>query len=140
MSRFDHPQVGVALCIRREGKVLLHKRLGDHAGSTWAFPGGHLEKWECWEECALRETEEEAGKDLIVSGPKFWVAANTRFVKEGKHYVVLFLMSDWLCGEAKVMESDKCECWDWFKWDDLPNPLMMGLAILVTKGFDPFKH
>jgi len=139
MSRFDYPQVGVALCIRRNGKVLLHKRKGNHSPGTWAFPGGHLEKWETWEICALREMYEEAGKEMTVTSPKFWTAVNTRFYDEEKHYVVLFMVSDWISGEAEVKEPKKCECWDWFSWDELPPPLMMGLDILVTTKRSPFE-
>ena len=40
------PLIGVALCIRRDNKVLLHKRKGKHAPGSWVFTGGHLEKYE----------------------------------------------------------------------------------------------
>jgi len=132
------PQVGIALLIRREGKVLLHKRKGKHAPGTWAFPGGHLEGWETFERAALRELEEEAGEDIKVTEPKFWTVANTRFYSEGLHYVVIFLISDWVSGEAVVKEPEKNDGWDWFNWNDLPSPLMMGLQNLVERSMNPF--
>jgi 8-oxo-dGTP diphosphatase len=132
------PRVGICIVIRKEGRVLIHKRKGKHAGGTWAFPGGHLEKWETWEGCALREMKEEAG-DLEVSPPKFWTARNTMFRDEGRHYVVICMVSDWIAGEAEVMEPTKCECWEWHPWDDLPSPLMQGLQKLKDDGMDPFQ-
>jgi len=138
-SNQDHlwPRVGVCLCVRRDNKVLLHKRKGTHAGGTWAFSGGHLEKWETWEKCALREHLEEAG-DMKVTPPKFWTAVNTMFREEGRHYVVICMMSDWISGEARVMEPDKCECWEWYSWNNLPSPLMQGLQILKNQEKNPF--
>lgn len=132
------PQVGIALLIRREGKVLLHKRLGKHAPGTWAFPGGHLEAYETFEEAALRELSEEAGDDIKVTPPQFWTVANTRFYNEQKHYVVIFMISDWESGEAVLMEKEKNEGWDWFAWDNLPFPLMLGLRNLVERSMNPF--
>lgn len=138
MTERPTPKVGIGHLIRRDGKVLLHKRKGNHAGGFWAFPGGHLEGWETWEECSLRELHEEAGEDIQVTNPKFWTAANTRFFDEGKHYVVIFMISDWVSGEAVVAEPEKNEGWEWFDWNDLPSPLMLGLQNLVERSMNPF--
>jgi 8-oxo-dGTP diphosphatase len=131
------PQVGIALLVRHKGKVLLHLRKGKHSPGHWAFPGGHLEGWETWEECALRELGEEAG-DVKVTPPRYWTAANTRFYNEGKHYVVLFMISDYISGVAAVMEPEKNDGWAWFDWNKLPEPLMMGLQNLVERSMNPF--
>lgn len=137
MTKIPTPRVGIALLIRKEGKVLLHKRKGKHAPGYWAFPGGHLEGWETFEEAATRELEEEAG-DVEVTPPQYWTIANTRFYDEGKHYVCIFMISDWISGEATLMEPDKNEGWEWFDWDDLPSPLMLGLQSLVERSMNPF--
>lgn len=136
MDEFKEVRVGVALCVTKDNKVLLHKRKGKHAPGTWAFPGGHLEKWETFEEAALRELGEEAG-GIVTSTPRLWTCANTRFWEEEKHYVVVFMKARWKKGEPKVMEPDKCEEWGWFDWDDLPQPLMQGLQILRDRGIEP---
>lgn len=132
------PQVGVALVIRRDNKVLLHKRKGKHASGTWGFPGGHLEGFERFEEGALRELREEAGSGIFVTWPQLWTVANTRFFDEYKHYVVVFMLSDWISGEAVLMEPEKNEGWEWFSWDALPEPLMMGIQNLVERSMNPF--
>ena len=141
------PLIGICVCIRRyepgkngsPGKVLLHKRKGKHASGTWAFPGGHMECWETFEQTARREMIEEAGSDLEINNVRFWTASNTRFFDEEKHYVVLFMVADWISGEAVVMEPEKCEGWEWFDWDNLPSPLMMGIQDIVDRKLNPFK-
>lgn len=133
----ERPSVGIALCIRRDNKVLVHKRKGKHAPGSWAFTGGHLEKYEDFAQAALRETEEEAGPDIKVTNVRFWTASNTKFISEGKHYVVIFMLADWVSGEAQVMEPDKCECWEWHEWDSLPEPLMLGLQDLKARNLNP---
>jgi len=137
----ERPLVGIGLCIRRESHVLLHKRLGDHAPNTWAFPGGHMEKMETFGDAAIREMREEAGPDLVVSAPKVWTVTNTRFFDENRHYVVVFMVCDWISGEARVMEKEKCQCWCWFRWKerDLPAPLMKGIQMLVNNRQNPFE-
>jgi len=106
--------------------VLLHLRKGKHSPGVWAFPGGHMEKYETFEETAIRETMEEAGTDIKITTPKFWTAFNTRFYTEEKHYVFLVMVADWISGEAKVMEPDKNAEWRWFDWNCLPRNIMLG--------------
>jgi 8-oxo-dGTP diphosphatase len=98
-----------------------------------------MEKWETLEETALREMKEEAGPSIEVSNVKLWTVTNTRFYNEDKHYVVICLVADWVSGLAEIVEPEKCECWEWFDWDDLPSPLMMGLQDIVNRKLNPFK-
>jgi 8-oxo-dGTP diphosphatase len=37
--------------------------------------------------------------------------------------VTLFVSSEYDSGELTVMEPDKCEQWQWFQWNRLPEPL-----------------
>lgn len=132
----NRPLVGLGICVRKNGKILLHKRKGLHAPGFWAFPGGHLEKWESFEDCALRELKEEAG-NIEIKNIKHWIAVNTRFYEEDKHYVVILMVADWVSGEPKIMEPEKCECWEWCDWDNPPSPLMQGLQITKEQGLNP---
>lgn len=36
-------------------------------------------------------------------------------------------------GEVKVMESDKCEKWEWFDWYKLPQPFFLPIQNLLQK-------
>jgi 8-oxo-dGTP diphosphatase len=134
-----HPRIGVCLAIRREDKLLMHKRISEHCNGAWAFPGGHLEFMEVLAQAAIREMKEEAGPDLVVSHPKFWTMANARYFDEIKHYLTIFMVSDWISGEARVMEPDKCEYWHWFRWTELPAPRMKSFQMVLNLGGNPFK-
>jgi len=128
------PKVGVSLIIRRNGQVLVGERLSAHAKGTWCFPGGHLELHEDFATCALRETLEECG--LTPSTP--WLGAVTNDVfPDGKHYITLHMVADWLGGEAQTLEPHKICRWEWCAWNDLPTNLMRPLANLQAMGFNP---
>lgn len=131
----NRPKVGVGVIIFKDGKILLGKRKNAHGDGTWSFPGGHLEFQESWEECAARETKEEAG--IIIKNIRFGTATNDIFQAEEKHYVTLYMLSDYESGTVKVMEPETCEKWEWFQWDKLPQPLFIPVQNLLKNGFDP---
>lgn len=121
-SKCDRPHVGVGVIIQKEDKVLLMKRKGSNGSGTWAFPGGKLETYECFEECAIRETKEET--DLDIYDIKIDKTTNDIFVEDGLHYVTIFVKCEYN-GIPKIMESNKCTEMNWFSWNDLPNPLFI---------------
>jgi len=131
----NRPKVGIGVLIKKDGKVLLGKRKGSHAPGTWAPPGGHLEFGESWEECARREVKEETG--VTVSDVGFVTATNEVYPVRGTHYVTLFMICDLALGEPANLEPDKCEGWQWFSWDELPQPLFFPLENLLKTGFRP---
>lgn len=128
------PKVGIALVVKKGKKILLHKRKSKHANGHWGCPGGHLESWEEFDECALRELYEEAGDDLVVTKPVLLTTVNTVYHDENKHYVTVFMICEWISGEPQVTEPHKCEAWDWFAHDELPSPLMQGVEVIKSTG------
>ena len=34
-------------------------------------------------------------------------------------------------GQPEVLEPEKCENWEWFTWDDLPQPLFASIQSLI---------
>ncbi len=130
-----HPRVGVGVCICRDGKVLLGKRMGSHGEGTWSFPGGHLEFGETIEACAARETLEETG--LEVERMQLGPYTNDYFAAEGKHYLTLFVIAHSSKGNPALLEPHKCLEWKWFDWNALPEPLFLPIQNLKKTGFSP---
>ena len=115
------PLIGVAVVIRdKEGRILLGKRKNVTNAGLWSLPGGHFEWWETFDHCARRETREEAG--IEISTPIPLTFSNDRIEKENKHYVTLYFLADWVSGEVKNREPEKCEGWQWFDPCRLPDP------------------
>jgi 8-oxo-dGTP diphosphatase len=117
----ERPKIGVGVCMIKDGKVLLGKRLNAHGQGTWAFPGGHLEFGETVVNCAKREVAEETGMKIsnIRKGPY----TEDLFIAVNKHYITLLMIADWQSGEPVILEPDKCQEWRWFAWDQFPSPL-----------------
>lgn len=125
--------VGVAVILIREGKVLLGKRQGSHGSQCWGFPGGHIHYGESIEDCARRELLEETG--LTLGGLQLGPYTNDIFTEEEKHYITLFVLSDYVGGEAELKEPEKCSRWEWFSWNELPRPLFLPIRNLLKQGY-----
>ena len=106
--------------ILKDDKVLLCRRKGSHGAGEYAFPGGHLEYMESFEDCAKRETLEETG--LTIKNVRFNCVSNVTSYPP-KHYVHIGLVADWESGEPQVLEPDKRENWEWCDINNLPSPL-----------------
>ncbi|MDP1728571.1 MAG: NUDIX hydrolase [archaeon] len=138
------PKVGLSVIIMKNPhQVLMGKRKGSHGAGTLSFPGGHLEGFETFWNCATRELEEEIG---FVSGLNYHLSdynpitiTNDFFQKEQKHYVTLYLRADYLKGIAKNKEPEKCEGWAWYDWKKLPElNLFIPIRNLIKQGYNPF--
>ncbi|MFH1620774.1 MAG: NUDIX hydrolase [Patescibacteria group bacterium] len=132
----NRPKIGIGVIIIKDGKVLLGKRKNAHGDGSWSFGGGHLEFNESWQDCARREVTEETG--IKIKNLRFATATNDIFEKEGKHYITIFMLADYASDEVRVMEPEKCERWEWFTWDNLPQPLFLPIQNLLKQGFNPF--
>ncbi len=116
----NETKVGVGVMIFKEGKILFKKRKASHGAGEWCFPGGHLDYMESFEDCARRETREEAG--IEIKNIRLNYLANLKTYTP-KHYVDIGLIAEWESGEPQVLEPEKNETWEWFDINDLPEPL-----------------
>lgn len=127
-------RVGVGVVVRNpsDGKILVGERYGSHGANKLAFPGGHLEMNESWEECARREVYEETGLQL---GPITHAATtNDPMPAEGKHYITIFMQADARAGQTPVnLEPHKCKGWKWTSWEEI-------VALPADRMFIPFQH
>ncbi|MBW2999297.1 NUDIX domain-containing protein [Candidatus Woesearchaeota archaeon] len=133
----ERPKIGIGVIVIKDNKVLMGKRKNAHGEGSWSFPGGHLEFNEEVEDCAVREVLEETG--LKIKNLKLGPFTNDIFEKERRHYVTLFVISDYDSGELKNLEPDKCERWDWFEWDNLPEHLFIPVQNLKKQDYNPLK-
>ena len=118
-AKQQHVRVGVGVLVRdanKKGHVFAGIRKGSHGAGSLALPGGHLEMYESWEECASREVKEEMNLDL--KAVKFAHVTNDPMQVEEKHYVTIFMMAT-STGVPENMEPNKCEGWKSYSWQDL---------------------
>ena len=128
-------RIGVAVILKKDGKVLMGKRKGAHGSGTWSFPGGHLEFNETIEETAKRELKEETNLEIktLTLGPY----TEDFFEKEDKHYITIFVLADYVSGSPELMEPDRCEEWLWFSWNEMPENVFLPIKNLKKQGFKP---
>lgn len=135
--KHSEPKVWVWVILVKNNKVLMLKRKNSHWDWTWWFTWWHLEYGENFEECAIRETYEEANINLK-NVRVVWLT-NDLFKKENKHYVTVFTFSDSFEWEFKIMEPDKFTEFWWFDWENMPNPIFKPIENL-KKGWFNFKE
>ncbi len=135
------PGVGVAVWIVKDDAVLVGKRGGasHFARETWCCPGGKLDHGESWEDCARRETLEEAG--IEIANLRFFGLTNDLYPDEGRHWITIDMAADWVSGKPEVLEPGKMEAWEWVSWEELTKrPLMRRMENTVAQGFSPFQR
>lgn len=100
-------------------QVFAGLRRNSHGDGTLALPGGHLEMYETWEECARREVLEETG--LAIRNLRFGHVTNDPMEDQGKHYVTIFMMGECVCQDTRPqnLEPHKCHGWDSYGWEEL---------------------
>ncbi|KAJ7943229.1 nudix hydrolase 1 [Quillaja saponaria] len=134
------PRVAVVVFLLKGKSVLLGRRRSSVGNSTFALPGGHLEFGESFEECAVREVKEETGLDI--EKQELLTVTNNIILGETKssHYVTIFVRAILVDSEQvpENLEPSKCDGWDWYEWDNLPEPLFGPLEKMVKEGFNPF--
>lgn len=134
----NRPRVGIGVVIIKDGKVLFGKRKNAHGAGAWACPGGHLEFGESWEDCARREVLEETG--LEVGAVRFGTVTNDIMESDEKHYITICMVAEYVSGEPRILEPEKCEGWEWFDWDDLPQPLFQSTVNQLQEGWSPLEN
>jgi 8-oxo-dGTP diphosphatase len=123
------PSVAVGVIIRKEDRVLMLRRAKAPGAGMWDFPGGRLKPGEAFEQCAVRETEEEAG--IIIADVEFAAVTNDRLYDEDDHFVTIWMRARWAAGEARVCSADEISEVGWFQPGAWPQPLFQPAADLV---------
>jgi 8-oxo-dGTP diphosphatase len=129
------PLVGVSAVITRGDRILLGRRRGAHGAGAYAFPGGKPHPGESPDDAVAREVLEETGLTCTAIRRVTWT--NEVFAEAGLHFVTLHHQAEVADGEPQLLEPEKCEGWDWYRWDDLPQPLFTAAANLIDTGWRP---
>ncbi|XP_045823468.1 nudix hydrolase 1 isoform X1 [Trifolium pratense] len=144
-SLLPAPRVAVVVFLLKDRSILLGRRRSSSVGdATFALPGGNLEFGESFEECAAREVKEETGLDLGQNYKiEYLTVTNNVFLDQPKkcHYVTIFMRVVLDPQDEQLvlnLEPEKCDGWDWFNWENLPQPLFWPLQKMLKGGFDPF--
>jgi len=130
------PFVVCDMLIEDNGKLLMGKRGVEVFGKgTWALPGGHVEYNETTKECLKRELMEETG----ITPTKYKLIGIINDIanlpgQETQNIRFIYHITEF-SGEIKNMEPKRCEGWEWFEKDSLPEPLFVG-HIKVLEFFE----
>lgn len=135
-------RVGVGVIVKDPSSrhIFAGKRKGSHGSGSLALPGGHLEMYETWEECAIREVEEEMG--VRIHNCKYLHATNDPMSSEGKHYVTIFMTAEPTDPTAIPIncEPEKCDGWDSFSLAELQELNTERIAGAGLRLFGPLKQ
>ena len=97
----------------RHGQLLITQRpAGAHLGGLWEFPGGKREPGETFEECLVRELQEELGIEVIPG--KILESLTHDYPEKSVHLV--FIACRWQHGEPQALG---CADWKWIGVDEL---------------------
>ena len=101
---------------------------------SWALVGGHLEVNETTKDCVVRELKEETS--IVPTQINLLGIVNDLPDIEGQtnHYIRFVYHITSFSGEIINSEPDKCEGWEWFDKNKLPEPIFVG-HVKVLKLF-----
>ena len=81
----------------------------------------------------LSEVLEETG--LKIKNVRFGAVTNDYFKDEDKHYVTIWVISDWESEVERITEPDKFIAMEWLDYDSLPHPLFLPWKQLLVSQF-----
>ena len=113
---YQNPLVVVECIPECDGQILLCKRDISPRRGFWTIPGGFMEKGESLEECAIRETREEAGATVEITGLQG--IYSTTF-NDQVHVVFRGRMVNRAFHAGDETQTVKLFSWADIPWDDL---------------------
>lgn len=112
---FSDPKVAVTALIRKEGKVLLVRRVNQPAQGSWTLPGGFMDAFEVPEQAIQRECLEETGLTIEVTA--FHQIFSGR---EHDHGSDILLVYDAQIISGELRSGDDADRAEFFALDALP--------------------
>lgn len=125
--------IGVCIVVfNKDNHILLGKRLNSYKSGSYGLPGGRVEIKEKLIDAVHRELAEETG----LKTHSLEYVGVVRELQEGYNFIhFIFTCRDYK-GEPKALEPTKCESWDWYLPNTLPQDIlpghMAGIEMLVN--------
>lgn len=122
--------IGVSIILLDETKtmLLLGKRINCYKAGHFGLPTGRVEQNEPIEIAAKRELLEETSLNAL---SLTYLGVAREF--QGDHNFVHFA---YICqefhGTVTNQETEKCESWNWYTFDQLPDPILPGHQAAIT--------
>jgi ADP-ribose pyrophosphatase YjhB (NUDIX family) len=129
--QFVNPDPGVTVVVAEEDRVLLVRRRNETGwGERWCLPGGHIEFDEDFLTAGLRETLEETGVHVEITGilsvvSNFWQHVDSTFVA--------VLLARPLRG-TPTANPEMSEV-AWFEWNALPEMAFEADVHIIERYF-----
>src|SRR5690242_5207305 len=112
------PAIAVNVAVIDQEKILLTKR---EDFEVWCLPSGGVEDGESLVEAAIRETKEETGIDIEVTG---LVGVYSRLGEINDIHAVLYTASP-IGGHIQTQNGETLEV-KYFSFDELPEEILFG--------------
>jgi ADP-ribose pyrophosphatase YjhB (NUDIX family) len=110
---YMNPRVVSSVIVEFDGRIVLQQRAMEPRAGFWTFPGGFLEIGESAEDGAIRETKEEVGLDVTLTG---LLGVYTR---EHVGIVLVVYSGSASTGDAIVGDAESLAV-RWFAPNDIP--------------------
>lgn len=94
-----------ALIFDDSNKKILMVLNQNEKSSYWSIPGGAVEAGETLEEAVIRETKEESGYDIEITG--IYSVREALFTERGHHAVLFTFLANIVGGEMKISDPDE---------------------------------
>jgi len=103
-----------AVIVNEQGETLLLRRSAANTSfvGCWEWPGGKVDPGEDFATAVVRETKEETGLDVEITG----LAGTTEFAML-KARVVLLCMRARIIGSDEIVLSHEHDAWEWVPLD-----------------------
>ena len=115
----NEPRVGVGVMIVRDDRVLMAKRARGRWAGWYGWIGGKLEFGEALQDCARRESREEAGVEIA----NLRLLCLSSIIVEDQHWIDVEFLADIARGEPHTAAPDEIDGWTWCPIDQLPSPI-----------------
>jgi 8-oxo-dGTP diphosphatase len=112
---FDDPKVAAAVLVKRDGRVLLVRRVNEPYRGLWTLPAGFVDAGEDPARAAERECLEETG--LSVHAERVLDVIAGREHEHGADFVIVY-HADYVGGT--LSPNDDADAVEWFEFSNLP--------------------